>query len=347
MRAGRGCSAEARVDLLRSVEVRVVRWFTMPMRRPPTAKTASFGVRTVKEAIEGELDWLFREQATEDYGIDAQAELVEGGVVEGRLLALQIKSGASWFGEVHKDGWWYRPNRDHVEYWMNHSLPVIIVLVQPATGDCHWQRIDAETLTQTATGGWKVLVPANHVLDRTAREPLREAAQGDPYELRVRELRLARPWMDLLEDGVRLVVDIEEWVNKTSGRGSIVLGVDAEDGEDPTALAEWGVFLGLSTYAEAIPRMFAWAAVSVHEETYDESEQEDYESECVFYDEGDRLTTRGYNEWRTGRSLDRLRPYTNVAGEVDHWRLELSLNELGKAFLIVDEFAQNGRTQLI
>lgn len=314
----------------------------MPMRRPPTAKTASFGVRKVKEAIEGELDWLFREQATEDYGIDAQAELVEGEVVEGRLLALQIKSGTSWFREAHEHGWWYRPNRDHVEYWMNHSLPVVIVLVHPATGDCHWQVINANTMTQTATGGWKVLVPAKHILDRTAREPLREAAQGDPYELRVRELRLARPWMDLLADGTRLVIDIEEWINKTSGRGSIVLGVDAEDGEDPTALAEWGVFLGFSTYAEAIPRMFAWAKVSVHEETYDDAEQSDY----IFYDEGDGFTIGTHNEWQIGRSGDSLRPYTNLAGEVDRWRLELSLNELGKAFLIVDEFAQNGRSQL-
>lgn len=41
-----------------------------------------------------------------------------------------------------------------------------------------------------------------------------------------------------------------------------------------------------------------------------------------------------------------MRPYANAAGEVDYWRLELTLNELGKAFLIVDRFAAEGEQQL-
>ncbi len=41
-----------------------------------------------------------------------------------------------------------------------------------------------------------------------------------------------------------------------------------------------------------------------------------------------------------------LRPYKNGAGEVDFWRLELTLNDVGKAFLVVDGFAASGRRQL-
>ncbi|WP_419503868.1 DUF4365 domain-containing protein [Lentzea aerocolonigenes] len=41
-------------------------------------------------AIQDELGWLFREQPTEDYGIDAHVEVVDGEDVRGRLLALQI-----------------------------------------------------------------------------------------------------------------------------------------------------------------------------------------------------------------------------------------------------------------
>ena len=37
---------------------------------------------------------------------------------------------------------------------------------------------------------------------------------------------------------------------------------------------------------------------------------------------------------------DILRPYTNGAGEVDFWKLELILNDLGRAFLVIDEFAE-------
>jgi hypothetical protein len=52
------------------------------------------------------------------------------------------------------------------------------------------------------------------VLDGSAEAKLREAAEGDPYELRLRELRLAKPWMDMLASGTRLVVDFEEWIKK-------------------------------------------------------------------------------------------------------------------------------------
>ncbi|WP_346281545.1 hypothetical protein [Pseudonocardia sp.] len=86
-------------------------------------------------------------------------------------------------------------------------------------------------------------------------------------------------------------------------------------------MASWSVWLGLASYAEVIPKLFAWADVSVHGETYDWAEP-------------------GYGEG------EGLRPYGNGAGEVDFWRLELTLNEVGKAFLVVDRFATGGLPQL-
>ncbi len=316
------------------------------MRRPPSAKVANVGVAQTRLAVEESLEWLFREQPTDDYGIDAQVEIVDGTEVRGRLLALQIKGGMSWFSEEGPGGWWFRPSAAHVRYWSAHSLPVVVVLYEPKKRECYWQLINAKTLVKTKAG-WKVLVPRSQVLNENAREPLRAAADGDPYILRIRELQLARPWMNLLVQGARLVVDIEEWINKTSGRGVIKLSVDHEDGLPATELASWGVFLGLRDYAEVVPKLFAWANVDVHAETYDEADYEQYEDECVFYDnEGDRIVREGYDEWRKGRVMGGLRPYANGAGEVDFWRLELSMGDLGKSFLLVDEFAANGIRQL-
>jgi Domain of unknown function (DUF4365) len=316
-------------------------------RRPPSAKGASIGVTLTKLAVEKELGWLFREQPTEDYGIDAHAEIVEGEAVTGKLLALQIKSGPSWFREAGPGGWWFRPNSDHVQYWTNHSLPVVVVLVDLRTERCHWQLVSGETLVETSTGGWKMLVPEAQVLDERAQEPLRGAAAGDAYVLRIRELQLAKPWMEMLASGTRLVVDIEEWINKTSGRGSITLGIDREDGKDPKPLASWSVFLGSASYAEIVPTLFRWADVNVHEETYDEADREQFEAECVIYDEGDRFEIMDYCDWVAERGQRRLRPYKNLSGEVDYWRLELTLNALGNAFLVVDKFATEGERQLI
>jgi hypothetical protein len=223
-----------------------------------------------QRAIEDKLGWLFRAQPTEDYGIDAHAEVVDGEEVIGKLLALQIKAGTSWFSEPGPAGWWFRPDAGHVQYWKDHSLPVVVVLYHPETGRCHWQRISQDNLIPTPTGGWKLLVPEAHVLDDSARTPLQAAAEGDPYELRLRELRLAKPWMEMLANGVRLVVDYEEWINKTSGRGSVSIGIDHEDGNGLEKLVTWHFFPGPASYAEAVPKLFAWTDAKVHEETYDD-----------------------------------------------------------------------------
>src|SRR5690349_4413096 len=156
------------------------------MRRKAAAKVASAAVTHTQLAVEDELGWLFRAQPTEDYGIDAHAEVVDGEDVRGRLLALQIKGGVSWFGEPCPGGWWFRPAGKHVQYWTNHSLPVVVVLYHPETGRCHWQLVSQKTLVATSTGGWKLRVPAVNVLDATARATLQEAAEGAADALRTR-----------------------------------------------------------------------------------------------------------------------------------------------------------------
>jgi len=192
-----------------------------------------------------------------------------------------------------------------------------------------------------------VLVPRANVLDASARDPLREAAEGDPYVLRIRELQLARPWMERLQSGERLVVEIEEWVNKSSGRGSITLAIDREDGNKPDEIAAWSVMLPFADYATVVPRLLAWADVSLHEETYDEADYEHYEAECVRYDhEDDRYASEDYSEWRAAQPFPELRPYMNASGEVANWRLELTLSDLGRAFLLVDQFATHGDRQI-
>jgi hypothetical protein len=91
--------------------------------------------------------------------------------------------------------------------------------------------------------------------------------------------------------------------------------------------------------------MFAWADVEMHEETYDNADHDEYEAECSFWDEGDQYFRQTYAEWRAEAHADQIHPYANGAGEVDYYRLELTLNELGKSFLVVDGFAISGDRQ--
>jgi Domain of unknown function (DUF4365) len=157
------------------------------MRRRPSARMASVGVARVGLAVQRDLGWLFREQPTEDYGIDAQVEVVDGETVRGKLLAIQIKSGKSLFREPGPGGWWFRPDAKHVRYWMNHSLPVAVILYHPETDTCYWQLVNANTLVMTPKGGWKLLIPEAQVLDTSAHVPLLEAAEGNPVLIRIRD----------------------------------------------------------------------------------------------------------------------------------------------------------------
>ena len=63
-------------------------------------------------------------------------------------------------------------------YWLNHSLPVAVVLYHPGAKRCYWQLVNRKTLQEASTGGWKMLVPEDQVLDASATDPLRQQGIG-------------------------------------------------------------------------------------------------------------------------------------------------------------------------
>jgi hypothetical protein len=106
---------------------------------------------------------LFRSQETSDFGIDAHVEITRDEQATGELVALQIKGGSSAFKSPTEDGWYFPVAAKHADYWLNHSLPVLLVLVDLESRQCFWQIIDANTLISTGKN-FKVHVPrANDV----------------------------------------------------------------------------------------------------------------------------------------------------------------------------------------
>ena len=108
------------------------------------------------------LEWFFREQEKSDQGIDAHVEKAPGEVGTGRLLALQIKSGPSYF-KATEDGWVFRFDAKKAALWLGHALPVLVVLVDVEGCVAYWQRISNETVTSTGKG-FKVEVPRSQTL---------------------------------------------------------------------------------------------------------------------------------------------------------------------------------------
>ena len=110
---------------------------------------------------------MFRDQPIDDVGIDAHMELTEPTGEPKQLLALQIKTGASWFREKKDNNIIFRDiNERQYNYWTMNSLPCIVVLYNPDDDTCIWQKLTAETIERTNDGkgkGFFVKVPLNQV----------------------------------------------------------------------------------------------------------------------------------------------------------------------------------------
>ncbi len=117
----------------------------------------------------------FRTQDTQDFGIDAHAELVEEDVATGRLLAIQVKSGPSYLKRESEAGFSFPFDSEHHTYWINHALPVIVVLCDVERERLYWQRVASDTSENTGRG-WKVTVPRLQLLDNSSIDRLRDAA---------------------------------------------------------------------------------------------------------------------------------------------------------------------------
>jgi tetratricopeptide (TPR) repeat protein len=148
-----------------------------------TERTSRLAVKAVEEASL-RADWFFREQPITDQGIDAHIErfeLLKGQrgddeVGTGRLIALQIKGGPSYFSRPSPNGWWFPFKARKAILWLGHALPVVVVLVDLDSGEMYWQRVSAATVVRTGKN-YKIEVPRNRTV-ATAGAEWQEIASG-------------------------------------------------------------------------------------------------------------------------------------------------------------------------
>lgn len=141
----------------------------------PTAQVGQSGVDVAAKAFRKEIGWIFRNQPTDDFGIDAHAEVVhDDGLVSGRLIGMQIKAGNSSFDEPTEGGWVFRSDSKHLSYWLGHALPVIVVLVDDEL-NAYWQAVRTDTVRETKKG-FALTVPRSQSLGASAKDALLEVA---------------------------------------------------------------------------------------------------------------------------------------------------------------------------
>lgn len=132
----------------------------------------ALGVNLVNSQIT-DMGHIFRENTTRDFGVDGQIEIVIESSGErnasGRLIAVQIKCGDSFFSRDDGNNWINYFSEKHANYWGNLSIPVILIICDPKTRQCYWNLVDENSLIRTKEGA-KILVPKNNALKESQKD---------------------------------------------------------------------------------------------------------------------------------------------------------------------------------
>ena len=302
------------------------------------------GINHVGEIAERN-NWMFRDQPVNDIGIDAHIEFVDSSGKPKQLLALQIKTGESWFKEQKDNCVVFRDiNERQYKYWTMNSLPCIVVLYNPDDNTCIWQKLTTETIERTKDGegkGFFVKIPLSQTfLNELSNEKLLSFTNLPEHIINYNFLLSQKEFMRIIQNGGEIKLHSSEWVNKSSGKGETELIVDDGKTIQKYSYPYWFPY---TSYKMVFPRLFPWANFSADEEFFEEHDESLWrELHCYYDDEDGEWLNVGdtFDEFR--RKLDPMRSIDH-AGEVAEYMMKLSLNDLGKAFLMVDEFVSKNQ----
>jgi Domain of unknown function (DUF4365) len=124
-------------------------------------------------SICAEMESIWRPTVSNDLGVDGQIELLEErtSISTGIILAVQVKSGPSYFAHPVENGFNYYPASKHRKYWRRINLPVILILHNPDSN----LTIYANVKPQLENGG-PIFLDSNSFFIPEARKDLIECA---------------------------------------------------------------------------------------------------------------------------------------------------------------------------
>jgi hypothetical protein len=144
----------------------------------PNAIQGQLGEALVEAAIL-ELDQLYDRRSGLDFGVDGVIEFTTGGTkkqASGRQVGVQVKRGLSNAVKT-RYGFTHYCTEAHANYWLRHSLPIIVVHSDPLTGRLRWREVSKESLRRTPKGYAIDLPPESEL--RTSLDEVR--ALGERY----------------------------------------------------------------------------------------------------------------------------------------------------------------------
>lgn len=180
--------------------------YKLPMY-PESEELGDKGVRMVESIFCDEFRWIFRQQEKNDLGIDAQIEIIDDNrKSNGKLIALQIKCGVSFFKRSDNNGYIFQGDSKHLLYWLDHALPVILILCNPKDNKCFWVEVTRSNTTKTKDS-WKITIPFSNILNITYKHDLETIANQLRHE-DIIELSLHKYLYDRYNGKIKICPDI-------------------------------------------------------------------------------------------------------------------------------------------
>ena len=143
--------------------------------RPSNIIQERKGIEKVQAVCTG-MTAIWRTTPSPDLGIDGQVEFLEPGSVvsTGYLIAVQVKSGESYFRRSNSTHVKYYPSERHRRYWQRLNLPVVLILHNPSEDLTIYARVKP----QLANKG-PILLRRDSHFEISAREDLLGMARDD------------------------------------------------------------------------------------------------------------------------------------------------------------------------
>jgi hypothetical protein len=101
-----------------------------------SAITSKMGINYIRSLVEGSGSLFHKIEQENDLGIDALIEFVQNGRPMGAQIAIQVKSGDSYY-QANTETCTI-PVNGHLDYWNRYPLPVIGVVYIPSLDRAHW-----------------------------------------------------------------------------------------------------------------------------------------------------------------------------------------------------------------
>ncbi len=292
-----------------------------------------------------ELVWYFRALGEPDKGIDAIVELSDAQhIPDGRLIALQVKGGISYFSRPRgDDGWMITIKRRHVVYWSEHSLSVVILIHDPTDNVIYWEPFVATSVETSPLGAPRLLVHKNNRLVAQARDRLTMIAeQSVSAAVRRRasgKIVLGVPdpsWIDAaLADHVRLHIEMHD----DNGASLLSLRMRTTGTEDDRVEWRYRLSSDPTRRKTELEQLFPWADISRASEDTRPEDAYEYVAQVGRWDaeDEDYAFATTFAQWLVPLN-NSLAPYaTSPDGDTSYFLLRLDPNDVGLGVLSAAE----------